>query len=82
MRDPARIEKICELLAEAWHRHPDLRLCQFLRSLLPTDQSMFGVEDDLMSWLLADACQTPGSYISAADAASYGYERDKEGRIV
>jgi hypothetical protein len=29
-RDPARIERILELLREAWKKHPDLRLCQII----------------------------------------------------
>lgn len=30
MRDPSRIPIICKALEEAWSKHPDLRLGQFL----------------------------------------------------
>lgn len=34
MRDPARIDRICELLRAAWHESPDQRLGQFVYNLL------------------------------------------------
>jgi uncharacterized protein YihD (DUF1040 family) len=30
MRDPDRIDRVIELLRQAWHRHPDWRLNQLL----------------------------------------------------
>jgi hypothetical protein len=50
MRDPARIDEIIDLLRDAWHQHPDLRLGQFVVSLLEYDRpahAAFYVEDDL-----------------------------------
>jgi uncharacterized protein YihD (DUF1040 family) len=35
-RDPKRIDRMIELLREAWHRHPDMRLTQFLINVSDT----------------------------------------------
>jgi hypothetical protein len=50
VRDPARIDRIVELLREVWKNHPDMRLGQLLvnaiRPSRPCPQ-VFGVEDDV-----------------------------------
>lgn len=49
MRDPARIERMLELLRSVWAKHPDLRLGQLLdaaRSNTGTRVVAFYVEDD------------------------------------
>jgi hypothetical protein len=33
MRDPARIDRICDLLKELWKKNPDLRLGQLLEGM-------------------------------------------------
>jgi hypothetical protein len=35
MRDPARIDRICDLLRAYWHAHPDLRLGQIVGNFTP-----------------------------------------------
>lgn len=45
MRDPNRIDEICDLLKEVWKQYPDWRLGQLLFNI--TGQyDMFYVEDD------------------------------------
>lgn len=49
MRDPARIDRIIELLRQAWHVAPDQRLGQLMENVLQTvdrPQSLWAVEDD------------------------------------
>lgn len=56
MRDPARIDRIIELLRQAWHLNPDQRLTQFLTNIVehevhhplwePPFPGMFYFEDD------------------------------------
>lgn len=45
MRDPNRINRICELLSEVWKQYPDWRLGQLLFNLTGR-YDMFYVEDD------------------------------------
>ena len=48
MRDPARINKLLELIKQYWHEHPDLRIGQVLFSLTyPCTTDIFYVEDDM-----------------------------------
>lgn len=37
MRDPARIKKLLTEIEKYWSNNPDLRLCQLLENLLPTE---------------------------------------------
>jgi hypothetical protein len=47
MRDPKRIPRICRKLKEAWMKHPDQRLGQFISNLLgPGPHDVFFLEDD------------------------------------
>lgn len=52
MRDPARIDRMLEVLREVWNKHPDLRLGQIVevaRSNGGLDRtSTFYVEDDAL----------------------------------
>lgn len=45
-RDPARIERICELLCDAWKRYPDERLGQFLLNAAGHAAIVWEREDD------------------------------------
>lgn len=50
MRDPNRIERICNLIKEKWKQVPDQRLGQFLRNFIfnrESPPSMFNQEDDM-----------------------------------
>jgi len=61
MRDPARIDRITELLREAWHLLPGFRLTQFVMTIADEFQdagALWHVEDDGMERLLR-------SYIAA-----------------
>ena len=44
MRPESRIEVICELLREAWHKVPDWRFCQLIDNILGVDNPFY-VED-------------------------------------
>ncbi len=51
MRDPDRIDKVTELLREAWHLHPDFRLTQLVMVVSDKPQdagALWHVEDDTM----------------------------------
>jgi hypothetical protein len=46
-RDPARIERICLLIRDAWEQYPDERLGQLLTNALNVDESLWETEDDV-----------------------------------
>ena len=51
MRDPNRIDKFCDELAEVWRKVPDLRLAQLMYTLMNTwevrrSSSAFYAEDE------------------------------------
>ena len=49
MREPERIERICNKLKVAWEKHPDWRLGQLVMNLardFSAHQSVFHTEDD------------------------------------
>ena len=49
MRDPARIDRICGKLAEAWKTVPDWRLMQFMCNIQRNyGNDCFFVEDDVV----------------------------------
>ncbi len=51
MRDPNRIDKVTELLREAWHLQPDFRLTQLVMVVSDKPQdpgALWHVEDDTM----------------------------------
>lgn len=52
-RDPNRIDRVVELLREAWHLQPDFRLTQLV--MVVTDKpedggAVWHTEDDTMEW--------------------------------
>lgn len=52
MRDPERIDRICDLLKEVWKKRPDERLGQLLLNYIfgknaPHDAYIFHKEDDI-----------------------------------
>lgn len=48
-RDPARVERIAELLEQLWNRYPQLRLGQLLCNVEKQfERVTFFVEDDVM----------------------------------
>ena len=56
MRDPNRIDGICDLLKEVWKQYPDWRLGQLLFNI--TGQyDMFYVEDDTIENMLRIKCK-------------------------
>jgi len=46
MRDPARIDRILNLIAVIWRRNPDLRLGQLLSNFAGFEGDPFHYEDD------------------------------------
>jgi len=57
MRDPKRIERICRLLAQKWHKVPDQRLGQFLENYVFGHKKgvrLFYQEDDVSEEMLKD----------------------------
>lgn len=59
MRDPARINRIIDLLSTHWHRNPDARLGQLLMCLTPfqneVNRTIFNTEDNVIERALAEA---------------------------
>lgn len=56
MRDPDRIDQICEALKSAWRQYPDERLGQFLMNTLwlngyKDDKNAFWNTEDETVWL-------------------------------
>jgi uncharacterized protein YihD (DUF1040 family) len=53
MRNPERIQRILAKLEQAWHKHPDMRLGQFISNLNDSrDGDLFYVEDEeLEEWI-------------------------------
>ena len=59
MRDPARIEKFCRVLAETWRRVPDWRFGQLISNMLgdfvaKTGKDIFFPEDEEMLAFVRD----------------------------
>jgi len=48
VRDPERIDRILDVLGEAWRRNPDLRLFQLLINAMPHYVALYAVEDDVV----------------------------------
>jgi hypothetical protein len=56
VRDPARIDRIIELLREVWKQYPDMRLGQLIVTALPPGEPcprVFYAEDDVVEKSLA-----------------------------
>lgn len=59
MRDPSRIDKFCNELAELWHKVPDWRFGQLMVNMdqiihIHYDKDMFYIEDDDMLEIMKD----------------------------
>lgn len=54
VRDPARIDRMCELLRQLWHAMPDQRLGQLFGNLYAGPEQFF-MEDDVMERKLSAA---------------------------
>ena len=48
MRDPARIDKVLDLVSSMWHKHPDIRLSQMILNCVKYDnyQALYNLEDE------------------------------------
>lgn len=60
MRDPARIDRILELVEKLWHDSPDLRLTQLIMNVLYMSSDPYYVEDDRLEEALKSFCKTRG----------------------
>ena len=63
MRDPARIERILELIGEAWRQNPDLRLGQLVVNAAPIAEplpGLFYLEDSVLEDRLRAQLLTAG----------------------
>lgn len=56
MRDPKRIDNICQRLADAWKRVPDLRLIQLLENATSCNYYMEDVDAIRMVEQFASKC--------------------------
>lgn len=74
MRDPARIKRMCDLLAEAWARTPDQRFFQFLENYIE-GQCSFHTEDYEVEKLLRKLAGRP---MSAHDYRQLKDENERE----
>lgn len=60
MREPERIDRICDLLKEKWKKYPDLRLGQFLMNYVFGNKGgkntafIFYLEDDITESMLKE----------------------------
>lgn len=46
MRDPAKIDKMINIIRAVWKESPDLRLGQLIMNISPGGQDIFYLEDD------------------------------------
>ncbi len=60
MRDPARIDRILELVEKVWRAHPDLRLTQLIMNVLNMNSDPYYVEDDKLESVLKSFCKDRG----------------------
>lgn len=56
MRDPARIERILELVEKIWRHSPDFRLTQLIMNVLNMNSDPYYVEDDELENALKSFC--------------------------
>ena len=62
MRDPSRIDIICDALKDYWHKVPDWRLGQLIVNAirpLPQYPDAFFVEDDVLLALIDNMMNPP-----------------------
>jgi hypothetical protein len=72
MRDPARIKKILAELEKVWQRDPDLRLCQLIENLLPTERPCLYCDQGYRNGERCIRCSATGSY----NVSNYNIEDD------
>ncbi len=60
MRDPARIERMLELVKKVWYSAPDLRLTQLIMNALKMNSDPYYVEDDKLEIALKAYCKDRG----------------------
>ncbi len=60
MRDPARIERISELVKKVWIHFPDLRLTQLIMNVLQLNRDPYYIEDDILEAALKSYCKDRG----------------------
>lgn len=48
MRDPKRIDKVLDVVKQAWVKNPDLRFGQLILNLTTNANALYYVEDDTM----------------------------------
>ncbi len=60
MRDPARIDRMLELVKKIWHDAPDLRLTQIIMNALRMNSDPYYVEDDKLEDALKSDCKEKG----------------------
>lgn len=58
MRDPKRIDKICEALKKRWKLEPDLRLGQLMSNLIPQDYWRLIEDEDTLALIEKDYKKT------------------------
>lgn len=57
-RSPARIDRIMELLWNAWTEHPNLSLCQLLEGIVIQGKAVFVFEDEELEQVLGVIART------------------------
>lgn len=60
MRDPARIDRMLELIRKVWYDAPDLRLTQLIMNELRMNSDPYYVEDDKLEDALKAYCKNRG----------------------
>jgi len=60
MRDPARIERMLDLVRRVWYYGPDLRLTQIIMNVLVMNSDPYYVEDDKLEDALKTFCKDRG----------------------
>ncbi|HET9893200.1 MAG TPA: hypothetical protein VFQ42_22170 [Mycobacterium sp.] len=58
-RDPARIDRMCDLLRQLWHKHPDQRMGQLVANVTDFNDfaQLFNIEDDITERKLTAAIE-------------------------
>ena len=60
MRDPARIDRMLELVRKVWYDAPDLRLTQLIMNELRMNSDPYYVEDQILEDALKAYCKDRG----------------------
>ena len=51
MRNPNRIENICQQLGEIWHKVPDWRLAQLMSNVFRTQDCFYMEDQDFIEYI-------------------------------